>query len=71
MITTGDLYYFPEDDSIWLVTAVSDRIYLASAFKYAETSLLPKYIELYGRYLGNTSTLPISQLKNFYPELFI
>lgn len=71
MITIGDFYYFPRPDAVWLVTAISDRVYMTCLFDHSETSILPKYVELYGRYLGNTSTLPASQLKDFYPELFI
>ena len=74
MITTGNFYYFPADDSIWIVTAISHRITLmliAGNHSSSTSFLLPEYVELYGRYLGNIATTPTSQLKDFYPELFI
>ena len=73
-ISTGNFYYFPEDDSIWMITDISSRIGLmlvVGNHSYSTISLLPKYINLYGRYLGNIATTPTSQLKDFYPELFI
>ena len=73
-LSTGDFYYFPKDDSIWLVTAISNRVSLtlvAGNHSSSSTSLLPEYIYSFGRYLGNIATTPVSQLKSFYPELFI
>lgn len=70
-ITTGDFYYFPKSNAIWLVTAISDRIHMTRLFDHSEASLLPQFVIHYGRYLGNVSTTPTSQLKDFYQELFI
>ena len=72
-ISTGNFYYFPADDSIWMVTDISSRIglMLVAGNHSSSTSLLPEYINLYGRYLGNMATTPTSQLKDLYPELFI
>ena len=70
-ITTGDFYCFSKSDDIWIVTAISDRIHMTRIFDHFETSLFPQFVTHYGRYLGNVSTTPISQLKDFYPELFI
>ena len=72
-ISTGNFYYFPEDDSIWMITDISSRIglILVVGNHSSSTSLLPEYINLYGRYLGNLATTPTSQLTDFYPELFI
>lgn len=73
-IGTGDFYYFPEDDSIWMVTDISSRVglILIAGNHSSSTSLLrPEYVNLYGRYLGNIAITPTSQLRDFYPELFI
>ena len=73
IIRTGDFYYFPEDNSIWMVTNISSRIglMLVAGNHSSSTSLLPEYVNSYGRYLGSIATTPTSQLKDFYPELFI
>lgn len=72
-ISTGDFYYFYEDDSIWLITAIDSRISLTliAGNHPSSITILPEYIHNFGRYLGNIAITPTSQLKNFYPELFI
>ena len=81
-IRIGDYYYFKGLNQILVVSEITNnfditditaekRVSLNSLAGARETSMLAIFVRFLGKHLGNTSTLSVSQLQQFYPELFI